>query len=456
MRTRSRLLLCSTLLSGTALAQPFAPLDARAMAMGDTGVASATTGSAVVYNPALLSNGRIGNPDAIHVILPNLGAGIFADPDAVDSYDNIVDEAYLDAISNSVNAMESAITNLDDNAFVSAKQDLTSKSHALNNDLNALSEQPFRLDASALFSVAAARRDLGMAAFASSNITLESAPIISSCDSQLLEDYTSFFESVNSITELAAAAGDSSRNQAGCNNQPIVDPATASIVDPTADLSSSVLVAGVALNEVGVSLSTRVQVMGQDVAVGITPKLQSVNSYYTVATVQQLDDQNYDLFDELQDSKRTKRNVNLDLGLATDLLDERLTLALVVKNLVAHRYETTPNQDGKRAEFDVETQVRAGLAWKALPSLTLAADLDLLKNQPYFLGDDTQFLGAGVEWDVARLVRLRGGVRTNLANSEEQVVSAGIGFNLIAVYMDLGMQYGNNNVAGALQAGIVF
>ncbi|WP_290581254.1 conjugal transfer protein TraF [Ketobacter sp.] len=445
-------LLAAALLPLSASAQPFMTLDARSMAMGDTGVASAQPGTASLFNPALLSSGP--DSDHLHIVLPNLGLAAFADPDAIDAYQDIDDEAYLDQIDDAIVAMEDAVN---DSQFLSAKQDFTSNSRALNDDLDALSNQPFRINGAAFASISAPGTNLGMALFVNANATLETSPRVSACDNQLLDDYLTFFESVNSQAELALAAADPVRNQAGCDDVPIVNLGDGSIHDPTDDLTSDVLVAGVTVTEVGVSLSKEVMIFGRDVSLGITPKLQSITSYYAVPNVQDLENEHYDLADELEASENTDDDFNLDLGLATTFLDDRVTLGLVVKNLIANQYRTkvSPNT-GEAAEFDVETQARLGLAWDAPLGLTLAADLDLTRNQPYFLGEDTQFLGAGVEWDVASIVRLRGGVRTNLADNDDHVFTAGVGFNIIAVYVDLAAQFSENNAGGALQMGVQF
>lgn len=422
------------------------------MAMGDTGVASAKVGSAALFNPALLSTGK--EMDTMHVVIPNLGVAGFADPDAVDAFTDIEDEAYLDNIDDAITAMENSIN---DSQFVSAKNNFTTNSRELNSRLNDLSDQPFRLNGSVFGAVSAPGKNLGFSVFANSGITIETSPRVSDCDNQLLDDYLTFFESVNSQAELALAAADPLRNQAGCDNTPIVNLGDSSINDPTNDLTSDVLVAGVTLTEVGVALSKEIALFGKDVSLGITPKIQSITSYYAVPTVQELDDPNYDLGDELEDSETTDDDFNLDLGLATTFLDDRVTLGLVIKNLIANSYKTKPTSNsGQYAEFDMDTQARLGIAWDAPMGLTLAADMDLTKNKPYFLGEDTQFLGAGVEWDVASIVRLRGGFRTNLADNDDQAFTAGIGFNIIAVHFDLAAQVGENNAGAALQMGVAF
>ena len=442
------LLLPSLFISASLWAQPFAPMDTRSMAMGDTGVGSARPGAAGLFNPALLSIGD--ETDHVHIIVPNLGIGVFADPDALDAYNDIEDEEYLDEIDDAIVAMENALT---DAQLVSAKNDFTNNARGLNNSLGDLSEQPFRINAAAFAAISAPRKNLGLSAFASANATLETSPRVSRCDDELLEDYIRFFEDINSQADLIAAEA-SPNNQAGCDNNPIIT--LGDINDPTDDLTSDVLVAGVTITEVGVALSKEIKLFGRTVAMGVTPKLQTVTSYYAVPSVQDLDNEDYDLADELEDSEKDDNDVNLDLGIATTFLDDRITVGLVVKNLISNQYDTSESAAGESLSFDVDTQARLGVAWDAPLGLTVAADLDLTKNQPFFLGEDTQFLGAGVEWDVANLVRLRGGVRSNLADSDDQMLTAGVGFNIIAVHFDLAAQFSDNNVGGAFQLGVDF
>ena len=55
----------------TAMATPFLPMDARGLAMGDTGVASAKLAHAPAFNPSLLSQAR--NEDDFAIIFPSVG-----------------------------------------------------------------------------------------------------------------------------------------------------------------------------------------------------------------------------------------------------------------------------------------------------------------------------------------------------------------------------------------------
>ncbi len=74
-------------------ALPFAPIDARAMAMGGTGVSSAEIASTIQYNPALLANSR--RDDDFGIKLPQVGA-TFADEDGfIDEVEDFEEESEL-------------------------------------------------------------------------------------------------------------------------------------------------------------------------------------------------------------------------------------------------------------------------------------------------------------------------------------------------------------------------
>ena len=66
-------------------AQPFAPTDARGMAMGGTGVAAAKTVHSVQYNPSLLSGG--GESDDFGLLLPQFGGYVADEDEFIDDFD---------------------------------------------------------------------------------------------------------------------------------------------------------------------------------------------------------------------------------------------------------------------------------------------------------------------------------------------------------------------------------
>ncbi|CAA0078960.1 Uncharacterised protein [BD1-7 clade bacterium] len=467
-----KLFLPLMLSSSTAIAAPFTTLDARSMAMGDTGVASSKPGSAPQFNPALLSN--YSNNERVSIILPNIGVAAFADPDAVDSLFNIQDEDYIGNLSDALDSLNTTITNVGNGTpnagqisrFRSDLNDFTRNASGLTSDLNKLSEKPYNVNANAIFSVAIPNSFLGFAVYAGvDSLVLETRPIISACDSQILNNY------IDRVDGLANLSDPTNIQQIAnpiieyaCGGQPTE---TFNIIDgnrfndPTSELQSSVEIAGVGIAELGVSLAHEFSFGDQDVSIGITPKYQQITSTYANPSVQDIDDGTFKLGDALDENRKENSAFNLDIGIAMSFLpDESLTWGLIAKNLVPYTFETatyTPARGpSTSAEYNVNPQVRTGISWAAPLGITLTSDIDLTRNEPYFSGPDTQYWGAGVEFDIFNVLRLRGGYRTNLADSRDQVLTAGMGLNILVVHFDIGAQYSDNNAGAAFQMGIEF
>ena len=84
----------------------------------------------------------------------------------------------------------------------------------------------------------------------------------------------------------------------------------------------------------------------------------------------------------------------------------------------------------------------------------MAFDLDITENDPIAFEDATQYAALGAEFNVFRLLQLRAGYRANLAATDQDVVTAGIGFSPFAVRMDLGVMA--NTSDPEKEAGIAF
>lgn len=73
-------------------AAPYQPMDARGIAMGNTGVASAKRAHAPAYNPSLLSQ-RFGK-DHFAIILPQVGVAVADEREMIDTAQDITDEIF--------------------------------------------------------------------------------------------------------------------------------------------------------------------------------------------------------------------------------------------------------------------------------------------------------------------------------------------------------------------------
>lgn len=111
---RSLLAIAVTTLSfQVAQAAPFLPLDARGMAMGNTGVASAKRAHAPAYNPSLLSQAR--EKDDFSLIFPQVGIWVSDEKAIIDEADKINDEIFPrfeDLVTDGNNSLENQIDKL--------------------------------------------------------------------------------------------------------------------------------------------------------------------------------------------------------------------------------------------------------------------------------------------------------------------------------------------------------
>ncbi len=89
--------------------------------------------------------------------------------------------------------------------------------------------------------------------------------------------------------------------------------------------------------------------------------------------------------------------------------------------------------------------------------VTFAADMDLTENAPIGNESPTKYMSAGAELDIFDIIQGRVGYRTNTINPDDTQISAGAGFWLLGLHMDLTATKGQgNNYGAAIQTGIRF
>src|SRR5690554_5028766 len=111
-----------------ATAAPYQPMDARGLAMGNTGVASAMRAHAPAYNPSMLAQ-EFGK-DGFAILLPQVGVSVADEKEMVDTAQDIADfifprfedvvqangtglEDRIDALQLSITSLENSIDNFD-------------------------------------------------------------------------------------------------------------------------------------------------------------------------------------------------------------------------------------------------------------------------------------------------------------------------------------------------------
>ncbi len=175
------------------------------------------------------------------------------------------------------------------------------------------------------------------------------------------------------------------------------------------------------------------------VSVGVNVKLLNGATYFKPFTIRDIDDLS-DLKDDLFDSENREESLNwgVDVGVLVQPAPW-VSLGVVGRNL------NNPDFDFKGpGDYLIERQVRAGVGFSPLESvggllsLTLAADVDLIRNESEALpGYKSQLLGGGAELGLGDMFFVRAGVSKNLAETEEDLMlHGGFGFRLWVVQLD--------------------
>ncbi len=510
-----------TLASLQVSAVPFAPTDARAMAMGGTGVAAAKTVHAVQFNPSLLSMGS--DDDDFGLLLPQMGGYLSDEDEFIDSADAFADADYATSFSDAITDIEAPLNNittaLDDITTASDAEDLaaintatqtlnthvtslqlgtlalTNATTNLNSGLASISEKALRGGLGGGLGIAIPSKKFSVAISANNNISFSGKLTVAQADMNLLTDYTSATNAYASVlanyssatAAVTSVLTDIDTETNGANDtatllglasdldtaQTDLDTANTALTEfdytgtagnaifvdgtlaPGADnieLASTVSIIAVAISEVAISISREFKIMERDVAIGITPKLQRIDAYnYIVSASDETDT------GDIADFGIEDTGFNLDLGASTKFgALEQGTVGIVIKNLISKDIQTTDNNPlTNDLSISISPQIRAGVAYQAFGFVNLAADLDLIENDPIAFESATQFLALGAEADVLGFLQLRTGFRSNLAASGQDVISGGMGVSPFGLFhVDLGF-YANTS-APEKEAGLVF
>lgn len=154
------------------------------------------------------------------------------------------------------------------------------------------------------------------------------------------------------------------------------------------------------------------------------------------------------------DNHAHKNGFNADLGaVMTFDEDQRWVGSLAIRDL---KRNSVTNDNGDTFKLDTRAIVGAGYQGD-LFSLVGQVDLNKHGGMENIL-DDVQYASIGAELDLWKHAQLRAGYRTDLNNTEEDVITAGIGlspFNLMSV--DIAAFAGSDrNVGAVVQFGFRF
>jgi hypothetical protein len=517
-----------------AAATPLLPMDARGLAMGSTGVASAKLAHAPQYNPALLSTAN--EEDDFAIVLPQVGVVVADEEEMIDAFDSLTNDTYsgssngdsiidhfegitdqLDVIlvsggggtvsmeqqlinfenlvanvpgnggNNNTTAAQltTATTDLNNSAtaLTAQTQDLEDTTFDLTTELSSISGRAIRGSFGVNGAIAIPSKSFAAAVSVSGAAYFSGRMFFTDNDKSLFngyaegvnayagktQEYTAATQQLATAAEIFETCVDANpSNPIACSTQATAvdlsstnaenkltelqafsyekdgrtilstDLATGDIVLAD-DLNSNVQIVAVGISEVGLTLSREFSIAGENIAIGITPKLQMIKTFNYVASVDNEDDINES---DVTDTEQDFSTINLDAGAAYQFgATKQWQVGLVAKNLISKEYEaeSNPNKttgETTKTKISLDTQFRGGIS-HTTDWTVVAFDLDLMENDPVAFEAATQYASIGAELDLFDTLQLRAGYRTNLSVSDSAVASVGLGFSPFGVHIDI-------------------
>lgn len=399
--------------------------EARSDAMGGTGVASASYGSGVLTNPALLAKAK--QDESVTVILPAISGQIT-------DKDNLQDQ--IDDISDMVNQYKDVIDDLTLQDILlnpgGSLNQLQSAAGDLAGELEGLRGKTANAKAGASIAVSIPNDVLSMAFVAKAYGRAHVSSVIDQQDIDYL----------NSIANSKVVAGRVALD-AAINGSDVI----------TSQLNSTASGRAAVVSDYGVALAKQFDLNGVPVFVGITPKLQKTWLYNYTTSIYSYDSNDWNNSRYRNDDT----GFNVDAGLAADF-GENWTVGLSGQNLISRDIDTkdiliTNGSTGETVNYKDTYQIRplvtAGVAWHN-DLITLSADRDLTKTKGFKSEEDSQYVGVGAEVRPLSWLAVRAGYRADVKSNDSNVFTGGVGFAPFnRVHVDLMGLYGEDETWGA-------
>lgn len=383
--------------------------DARNDAMGGTGVASSTYGTAVLANPALMTKAK--PEDDVSIIFPAVGAQLTDKKNLVDKVDDLTDSVqHLEDVYDSYSSTTFNLSNLstlmaDLDAARAASGDLASQ-------LRAIKGATASATAGAGFAVTIPNDTLSAAFVAKAYATAYVRTDVTQSDIDYLQEFA--------------------------------DGGPIPVTNPKDTLTSSATGLGAVVYDYGIALAHEFDIAGHPVSFGVTPKLQKVYLYNYNTSVY-----DYDKSDFTNGNyKNSDSGFNIDAGMATDL-GENWTLGVNAQNLISRDIDTK-EVNGYKDTYQINPVVTPGISFHT-QRFTAALDVDATPTKGFESVGDSQYAGIGAEYRVLSWLQLRAGYRADMKSNQANVATAGFGISPYnKVHFDVAGMKGDDRTWGAV------
>lgn len=208
---------------------------------------------------------------------------------------------------------------------------------------------------------------------------------------------------------------------------------------------------GVVVGEVGLSVARHVEEWA-GIDIGITPKYMNITSFENVSNIQSGNTSTT----SNSGNRKSESAFNMDVGAAKQYQTEQggvIKSGVVVKNLLPKTVRTALGN-----AINIAPQFTFGGSY-GNDWFTGSADIDVMKNKAVIesVTKESQFLRMGAEFDALGWAQLRMGYRHDIAGNYPGLPSVGLGLNLKVLHLDMSVAAaGKKEVAAAIQVGTRF
>lgn len=375
----------------TAYSAPFQPMDARGLAMGNTGVASAMRAHAPAYNPSMLAQ-EFGK-DGFAILLPQVGVSAADEKEMVDTAQDIADyifprfedavqttgtglEDRINALQQSITSLEASINSFDPNdaqnsisnikaanssfstnatAVDASLINVQSATKDLTDSLQSISGNPLAAKVGLGTTLAIPSKRFSAAVSLSGTANISARVDFSDNDVNLLNSYAPAARGYVAIAQdISDRLSDLNETAPLTEIQDEINAAKTKVTelkdysdkdgiftggDLTAepDLDSTVELVAVAIVDVGISFAREFDFGGHAVAIGVTPKIQKISTFHYGDEVDGFEDVESD---DLKDYQKDYTDFNLDIGASYRFGENNNWMAgAVIKNLLGGSYD---------------------------------------------------------------------------------------------------------------------
>lgn len=456
----------------------FLTFDARSMSMAGTGVVTARSHNASLFNPGLLTRHEPNRRDRVSMHL-YAGARLLDRDNFLDSAETFADR-YEDV---SVKDLVSDNFDLESGSYETGAElrSATGQLRDLQADLNDLSDKPLRVSASYGGSFNYPTERWAFGGYHRQFLVMGSAVRISEQDNTNITRVTNTIDRFADVFDDVARLDEMRQSGEALTLEEVVDGANRlwdsvraldvyldfdRIADDASngglrgreledylrepvprEFSSTIESQGAEVREEAISIARQFPLQ-DDSRLHVGVNLKQVN-FTTIHFEQRIDDFALSAYEQ-DEHRRLHTRFNMDAGLVYSH-DSPWEWGLVLRNLVPHNFYTA-----KGDRIDLRPMMRVGVGYRTRP-LRVSLDVDVTKNEPLGFDPDKQYVSLGAEWFLWRNTALRAGLRGNMVDGET-LPSAGFGFGTHRGHIDLALAKSTNGDEWglSLQAGLSF